>query len=114
MIDRERFRSLLDAAFPGTLARAAELSGEGLLHVELGVLLRATEEAMDSGHLWLAERQLRFIDRMWPEADPDVANAIDVSYLEGLAWTPVRSKVIRERAPRRLRELLKSYDPRWA
>lgn len=63
-IDPERFRALLEAEFPGTLAKAANRCGEGVLHVEMAAFRQTTEEAIDAGELWLAERHFRFIERV--------------------------------------------------
>lgn len=58
----------------------------------MGLFREGTETAMDNGYFWLAEKHFRFIERIWNDADQNVANAIEVCYLEDLAlgqWTRV-------------------------
>jgi hypothetical protein len=116
VIDHKRFIDLVNAEFPEALERIDAIYGRGLLHVEMGLFLRGTEAAMDAGKFWLAEKHFRFIERVWREADPELANAIEVSYLEDLAvgeCTPVRYQAVKERMPKSLRAVLVGHHPNW-
>jgi hypothetical protein len=115
VIDHQRFIVLVNAEFPDALARI-DRSGRGLLHVEMGLFRQGTEEAMDAGKFWLAEKHFRSIERVWGEADPELANAIEVSYLEDLALgecTPQRYRAVKERMPEALRKVLLSHHSNW-
>lgn len=115
-ITPDRFRTMLEAEFPGTLAKAADVYGEGLLHVEMGTFSRTTVEAIDAGQLWLAERHFRFIASVWPLACPELENAIDVSYIEELALseaTPQRYAAVRERMPLEMLQKLIAIHEQW-
>jgi hypothetical protein len=64
-IDYQQFIALLNAEFPDSLAHIDKVHGRRLLHVEMGLFLRATEAAMDTGKFWLAEKHFRFIEQAW-------------------------------------------------
>lgn len=116
VIGPDQFRAMVEAEFPGTLAKAAKVYGGGILHIEMSTFGRTTREAIDSGKLWLAERHFRFIADIWPRADPELENAIDVSYVEELALskaTPQRHAAIRERMPPQLRAKLIEIHEQW-
>ena len=69
-----------------------------MLHCELGSFANATEAAVDAGRAWRAEQYFRFVSSVMGCASDDVENAIEVSYLESLAFgvaTPLRRAVVR-------------------
>lgn len=116
VIGHKRFIDLVNAEFPEALGRIDAIYGRGLLHVEMGLFRMGTEAAMDAGKLWLAEEHFRFIERVWRAADPELANAIEVSYLEGLALgecTPIQYQAVKERMPKSLRAVLVGHHPNW-
>lgn len=83
------------------------MSTKGLLHCEMGAFRRAAEDALDQGKLWQAEKYFRFVEQVLPVANPDVENALEVSFLEDLALgecTPARRKAVKERMPWSLRK----------
>jgi hypothetical protein len=91
--------------------------GSGLLHCEVGAFLRMTEQAMDQGRLWEAERHFRLVERILGEAGPEVRNALEISYLEELALgecTPARRQAVKERMPVALRRIMVSHSDVWA
>jgi hypothetical protein len=93
--------------------------GKGLLHIEMGDFARLTEEAMDEGRFWPAEKYFRFIERVRESANPEVANAVEVSYIEYLAFgelTDNRYQAMKRRMPQSLRVILLEIDGRgrWA
>lgn len=112
---REQFLAELGAEFPDVVSQIRP-DESGLLHCEVGAFRRVTESAMDGGRLWTAERHFRFVERVLREASPDVRNALEVSYLEDLAFgelTAARYKAVRERMPRTLRAVLVRHRREW-
>ena len=117
IIDHARFIEMLTAQFPEVPASFDEIV-TGLLHCEMGTFARLTEEAMDNGYFWKVEKYFRFVDQVRKNASPEVENAIDVSYLEWLAfsdYTEARHQAIKERMPEPLRKILLNIDGsgRW-
>ncbi|MBX9622444.1 MAG: hypothetical protein K2X82_01380 [Gemmataceae bacterium] len=110
------FRAALAAEFPEVAAMFAENYATGLLHCEVGCFRQATEEAIDSGRHWLAERHFRFVEQAMVEADHEVRNALELSYLEDSATgehTPERHRVVKERMPAALRRRLIELGEWW-
>src|ERR1700675_1584517 len=87
-IDHARFLQMLTDEFP-EVPQAFDECVKGLLHCEMGVFARLTEEAMDDGRFWQVEQYFRFIERVRDSATPEVENAIDDSYIEFLAFSEV-------------------------
>jgi hypothetical protein len=113
-IGHREFLELLTREFP----ELADLIGDedGLLHLEVAAFRRATEDAMDAGNLWTAEKHFRFVERLLADADPEVANALEVSYVEDLAlgeWTLNRHRAIKERMPSELRKDMIGINAKW-
>jgi hypothetical protein len=80
------------------------------------VLRRATEEAVDSGSGWAAERHFRFVEDMLWDPEPEVREALEVSYLKALATgelTAVRYKTFQQRMPASLRAVLIRHRRDW-
>jgi hypothetical protein len=114
-VGRDEFLSRLAAEFPDVVASFGPCSVR-LLHCEVGDFLRATERAMDAGRLWEAERHFRLVAELLAVAGPELRNALEVSYLEGLAlgeFTPARHQAVRERMPRQLRQVLVGHHAHW-
>ena len=114
-IDREEFRARLSADFPDVVAQIRP-DVAGLLQCEVSAFLRATEQAMDAGRFWAAEKHFRFVESILGQADAELRNALEISYLEELAWsewTPQRLRAVKERMPKLLRILLTSKNPQW-
>jgi hypothetical protein len=114
-MNREQFLQQLTARFPEITAAMSEYS-RGVLHCEMGDFRRVVESAMDRGELWRVERYLRFVDDCREVAEPALANAIDVSFLEDFAlgeFTEARRQAVRERMPARLRKLVVAVNGRW-
>jgi hypothetical protein len=104
-IGHRQFLELLTREFP----ELADLIGDedGLLHLEVAAFRRATEDSMDAGSLWTAEKHFRFVARVLADASPEVDNALGVSYVEDLALgecTPARHRAVKERMPKNLRD----------
>ncbi len=113
MVDHAKFLELLTDEFP-EVPQSFDEYRKGLLHCEMGAFARMTEEAMDQGRLWQVEKYFRFIERMRENATPEVENAIDVSYIEFLAFSEM-SEIRREamkRMPKAIRAILLEIDGR--
>jgi hypothetical protein len=107
--------SRLAAEFPDVIAQIDRYAA-GLLHCEVAAFRRATEQAMDAGRLWEAERHFRFVEQMLAVACPELRNALEVSYLEDLALgecTLARHRAVAERMPKALRAVLIGHHPNW-
>jgi hypothetical protein len=98
-IDHARFIALLTARFP-EVAAAIDDCSQGLLHLELATLARATQAAIDYQDKATIVRHFQFVDEVFRDSAPDVENAVNVSYLENLRF------VGRKAAPTKARDLL--------
>lgn len=98
-IDRDRFIALLTERFP-EIAAAIDDCSQGLLHLEMATVARATQAAIDSQARDTVRRHFQFIDEVFRQAVPDVENAVNVSYLENLRFEG------RKATPTKARELL--------
>ncbi len=78
------FKQLLLAEFPELREEIEDC--DGLLHIEMGVFSRHTEEAMDRGDWDTSARCVRIADHLWRSPDAALLNALNVSYLEHLAF----------------------------
>ncbi len=113
-IDHRQFLELLTGEFP-ELADIIRNKYE-LLHLEVAAFRQATEDAMDAGNLWTAEKHFRFVERVLPDADDEVDNALEISYLEDLALgecTPARHRSVKDRMPNQLRAKMIGIDSKW-
>ncbi len=112
-VDHATFLSILSDRFPEVRA-AFDGYSDGLLHCQMGTFAQVTEEAIDNGRLWQVEQYFRLVDEVRCQATPDVENAIDVSYIEFLAFsehTEARYQAFK-RMPVRIREILLQIDGR--
>src|SRR5947208_2562125 len=98
-IDHSRFISLLTERFPEVAASIDDCS-QGLLHLEMATLARATQTAIEQQNKPIILRHFQFIDEVFGDAAPDVENAVNVSYLENLRFEG------RKVGPTKVRELL--------
>ena len=99
LIDHAKFVALLSEQFPAVVASIDDCS-QGLLHLEMATLARATQAAIDSADRDTVRQHFVFIDAVFREATSDVKNAVYVSYLENLRF------VGRKAGPTRARSLL--------
>ena len=112
---RHEFLKRLTAEFPAITAGIDKYSA-GLLHCEMGHFQTETERAMDEGRLWETERHFRLVAELFEIAGPELRNALEISYLEGMAFgerTPARHEAIKARMPRHLREILIGHHNQW-
>jgi hypothetical protein len=108
---------MLTDEFP-EVSQAFDECTKGLLHCEMGAFARMTEEAMDEGRFWQVEKYFNFMERVRENATPEVENAIDVSYVEYLAFSEVTDNrhQAMKRMPKAIRAVLLEIDgrQRWA
>jgi hypothetical protein len=112
---RKHFLARLRAEFPEVIAQITQYD-EGLLHCEVAVFRRATESAIDAGHMWRAENHFRLVEELLTAADPDLRNALEISYLADFAFgecTPARHRAVKERMPRAMRTVLIQHHEQW-
>jgi hypothetical protein len=116
-IDHARFLQMLTEEFP-EVPQSFDEYVEGLLHCEMGAFARQTEEAMDEGRFWQVEKYFNFMESVREKATPEVENAIDVSYIENLAFSEVTDNrhQAMKRMPKGIRAILLEIDGRgrWA
>jgi len=110
-INHKRFIALLTERFPNVAADIDHCS-EGLLHMEMATLARATQSAIDAQDKETVQQHFRFIDEVFRDAAPDVENAVHVSYLENLRFEGRKAgpTKARELLPPRLRQALKELE----
>jgi hypothetical protein len=112
-----RFLQMLTEEFP-EVPQAFDEYSRGLLHCEMGTFARVTEEAIDRGRFSQTEQYFNFVERVRQNATPEVENAIDVSYIEYLAFSEVTDTRLRamRRMPEGIRAVLLEIDGRgrWA
>jgi hypothetical protein len=93
-IDAQKFTELLLAEFPQLLDDVDEWSG--LLHLQMMEFHLLTEKAIEAGYWETVGRCLRLADTILRDGDPEIRNAIQVSYLESLPRAGDSHERIRE------------------
>jgi hypothetical protein len=112
---RREFLTRLAAEFPDVLTQITRYEA-GLLHCEVAAFRRATEQAIDAGRLWAAERHFRLVEELLAAAASELHNALEVSYLRDFALgecTPQRRQAVKTRMPRTLRQILIGHHDQW-
>ena len=95
-IDHSRFVLLLTARFPEVAATIDDCS-QGLLHLEMATLARATQAAIYNQDKATIVRHFLFVDEVLRDAAPDVENAVNVSYLENLRFEGRKAEATKAR-----------------
>lgn len=98
-IDRDWFIAMLTERLPEVAAAIDECS-QGLQHLEMATLARATQAAIDDHDRDKVRGHFQFVDEVFRQAAPDVENAVNVSYLKNLRFEG------RKAGPTKARELL--------
>jgi hypothetical protein len=114
-LDRSEFLARLESDFPNVIALINQYES-GLLHCETAAFRRATEQAIDSGQFWEAERHFRLVEEMLQDAGPELRNAFEVSYLQDFALgecTPKRYQAVKERMSKSLHAALVAHHIHW-
>lgn len=84
-VDHTRFVAMLTERFP-EVAASIDDCAEGLLHLEMAALARATQAAIDRQNKDTLIQHFQFVDEVIRHAAPEVENAVNVSYLENLRF----------------------------
>jgi hypothetical protein len=110
-IDHPRFFAMMAERFPEVAADVDDCS-QGLLHLEMATLARATQEAIYNQDRATIFRHFQFVDEVFRDAAPDVENAVNVSYLENLDFDCIKAKPTRARdlLTTRLRQALEELE----
>lgn len=114
-IDRDRFIALLTERFPEVAASIPECS-RGLVDLEMSALAAATQSAINAWDRETTRRYFGFVDEVYQNAGPEVANAVLVSYRENLQFDgrlPGPAKA-RDLLPPHLRDALAAVEAYWA
>ena len=112
-MDRAKFLSELKAQFPEAFAQIDKYE-TGQLHTEIGSFRAYIEQKMEEGAAWYCERAFRFIERCSKDADAELRNAIEISFIEDLALGAQNKKrydIVKDRAPKLLRDkMIEAHD----
>jgi hypothetical protein len=114
-MERPEFMAALESRFPDAFAQIDQHES-GLLHCEVGAFRRFVEEKMDAAAAWYCERAFRFIEHCLKEAKPELKNAIEVSFIYDLAiggQNKQRYEIVKERAPKLIRDKMTQADRFW-
>jgi hypothetical protein len=115
MIERAEFIKALETEFPEAFAKI-DSSERGLLHCEVGAFREYVETKMDEGAEWYCEKAFRFIESCLEEPGPSLENALDISFIYDLAVGKRdinRHKIVKERAPKSIREKMIHVHEFW-
>lgn len=115
MMNREQFLEKLKTQFPDGYSYVDEID-EGLLHCEMSSFRRWVEDELSKSGEWNCERAFKFIEECLKVANPDLENAIEVSFIEDLALgehKPKYKKIVKERAPALIKEKMELAHEFW-
>ncbi len=80
---RDAFLEGVKELFPASLQEMDDLEDE-LLHIDMADFARTTVKAILANKMGLVQEHLEFISDLFQKANPDLENAIFVSYLENV------------------------------
>lgn len=104
MISAADFIEQLVVEFPELRDEVEDPIVKGLLHMQVHVLERATNSAIEAGDISTAGRHFEFVDRFFGDAEPDLENALNVSYLEHLRFESSNERLAWEHLSPKLRQ----------
>ena len=84
-IDAERFIALFFDRFP-LIAAGTDVCARGVVHLEMHTFARATQAAIRAEDTATVKTHFAFIGEVFRLANPEVKNAVFVSYLECLSF----------------------------
>jgi hypothetical protein len=87
LINQRQFIGKLVEAFPEIESELNDEDIKGTLSFEVGVFLRYTQKAINTGDEITVEKCFRFVDAILPLINHSVTNSIFVSYLEHLDFS---------------------------
>jgi hypothetical protein len=111
---RSDFERRLAERFPSIAAEIDDFE-RGLLHMEMAVLAHATCKAIDAADWEQVQAHIGFVDELLSAADPDLENAVYVSYLENvfLSSEDPRYWSARSLLSERLQTALADLEAHW-
>jgi len=83
MADRDTFIEGVRQLFPESFHEMEDIEDE-LLHIDMADFSRTTNNAIRMNNTSLAKEHFQFIGQLFQKANPDLENAIIVSYLENI------------------------------
>jgi hypothetical protein len=92
MIDSAHLVETLELAFPGIRAELHDETWDGLLHLQVAVFARYTQEQIDAHDVTELRRCFELARQFMLHGDPAVDNAMHVSYLEHLNFSDQRTE----------------------
>lgn len=90
---RNEFIEGVKDRFPESFKEMKDVE-DGLLHIDMGDFARTTESAIIEGNTELFQTHFTFISELFSKADPDLKNAIYVSYLENVFLFHTKQKFL--------------------
>jgi hypothetical protein len=108
---RRYFIRTLTARFPA-IARSIDITARNLLHAEMGYFADSTQQALERGEESVVRTHFSYAEELMQKAGPDLANAIQVSYLEFIQFDAEYPNNIRPRSflPPLLRQSLAELE----
>ena len=89
---------------------------KGLLHCEVAAFRTWVEEQLILGKEWNCQKAFEFIERCLKISDPELKNALEISFIEDLALWQHEDKyriIVKKRAPIMLRKKLIAIHEFW-
>ena len=86
---------------------------QGLLHLEMMEFVLLTPRAIDEADWPLLKRCVHLAHELWERADPDLKNALNVSYLEHLKFSGSNGKQAWSRFTRELQKAWQDMQAYW-
>jgi hypothetical protein len=83
---------------------------EGMVHLEMAALASRADRARLADDWAAYERAIGLVDRLWDNADEELANALGVSFLEHLEFDGPSGVAAWERLPPRLQAEWRAMD----
>ena len=99
---RHPFVAALRVRFPEVQPAIDSYEVVGLIHCEVGEFARLSVEAFNAGDLERVRRYFEFVNEAFADADPELKNALHVSYAENFAWGTPHEQTARDLMPPRL------------
>ena len=113
-IGREEFLRRVLARFPQLREPLDDEIIRGLLHPEMATFSRLCEEAVAAGQWTDVDACFRLVKDAWAYADPDLDNALYVSFIEHLDFSTPNGRAAFERLPAKLRAAHKELREHFA
>ncbi len=86
MYDHHKTIELIERTFPNLSEDLHDEIADGLLHVQMGAFARYAQQVIDSKDVSSWQRVCDTFMGIWQKCNPDVENALNVSFLENIAF----------------------------